>query len=93
MIDAVSKMNIQVSDIGPSSCTDSLGAVDASITILDSKGRPRVQGEVTLVRDHNGNLCSWGSLHNWATESLHKLPRPMLEEIVASVISEAQPDA
>lgn len=55
------------------------GAVDADVTV------DGLEGEVTLVRNHEGRLDMWGGLENWASENLHVLDRGTLTEIVAAV--------
>ena len=73
---------IEVVHVGPSTTVpldEYPGAVDAEVTVGD------IEGEVTLVVDHEGRLNMWGDLSHWATQSLHGLDRAVLAEIVAEV--------
>lgn len=75
--------NIEVSRVRPStavSVAEYPGAVDAHVSV------DGVDGEVTLLRDHDGALNMWGpSVDYWASHTLHGLPAETLQAIVAAV--------
>ena len=68
MYTASMSIEVHVTKLSASTCTDHKGAVDAELTVhLD--GGTLTGLEVTLVPDHRGELTAWGDIEHWCNDA------------------------
>lgn len=80
-----------VIDIGSASETSTgvEGAIDVDVTV------DGVEGEVTLLLDHNGDWTSWGAPDNWVSGRLLRIiqARPDARYVLSALAAEAGKEA
>lgn len=74
--------NVTVSDASPSTCRDDGLDVDVTVYFFDGT---KASGEVTLVKDHEGEWWSWGATaYHWVSGEL-------LDKLVDKLIADFPP--